>query len=616
MDQVTSTPLFAFNLHALPPLITAIAILSLGLFVSLREKASRESLLYLAYTLAASIWMICAAVALFLTSEEMAYQWMKFANAGVAMMPASLYHFTVVVLGAGKQYRQRVTVAWALSTLFLAATLLTDLLFDGFYLYSWGIFLRFRWPSYLFMVYFVVMMAETLRLYWVEYRRSDRNTTKHRRSRAFLIAFSIGYLGSLDFLPALGVPYYPMSSIPMICMLILVSRAIWRYRLVDITPAFAAQEIIDNMRDALIVLDQDKVIRLVNQATTRMLRCRDQDLAGTRPSDGFAAYRELAVRLESLTESDSVRDLEVNCHPQDNTRRSFSLSTSIMRNPVGEAMATVCLISDITDRKLADEDRERLIVQLQDANRKLQSIDNMKTNFITLVSHELRTPLTTIKAFIELLLIKQNIPEAQKIKLMSTVNDEADRLTRLVNELLDLARIEAGSMKWHSEELQLDSLIQSTIALMTPLFEKKELQVTTAFETSSTRIQGDRDRLVQVVTNILSNAAKFTRPGGAVHVSVRRQTEPPSHLAIAISDTGIGIHAADIEAIFDKFHRSDDAHATGIEGTGLGLAIAREIVEYHGGRIWASSEQGKGSVFTFTLPQAKSGTEACSPAQS
>ena len=591
----------SFNLHAIPPLATAIAILLLGLIVVGREKGSRESLLYLGYTLAASAWMFCASVALFLSSEEMAYRWMTFANGGVTMMPAALYHFTVVVMQTDDRNRQRIGLAWAISAVFLAVTLLTDVLFDGLNHYSWGIFLKFRWPSFLFMGYFSAMTVMTLREYWIVYRNSDRNTTRHRRAKAFLVAFGIGYLGALDFLPALGVPYYPLSSVPMICMLVLVSRTIWLHRLVDITPEFAAREIIDTMNDALIVMDLEGVVRLVNQETCSLLGCREQDLIGRRPVDGMTACRQFAEKLESSVGKGAVRNVEAECDLPNGHSRTLDLSASLMRNHRGEPVASVCLVNDITDRRRAEQERERLIAQLQEANEKLQVLDTMKTNFITTVSHELRTPLTTIKAFVELLLLKQGMPEERKLKLMSTVNDEADRLARLIADLLDLSRIEAGSMKWQFGEVLMDDLIRSVIESMEVLFENKRLRVTTEFMPQLPPVSGDRDRLVQVVTNILSNAVKFTPREGEVRVVVRQEAE---QIAVEISDSGIGIPDAHIDLIFEKFHRSDDVLTAATEGTGLGLAITRQIVEYHGGSIWVASTPGKGSTFTFTLPLA------------
>jgi PAS domain S-box-containing protein len=595
---------YSFNIHALPPLITALAILLLGLIVVIREKGSRESLLYLCYTLTASTWMFCVSVALLLSlsSEETAYRWMTYANAGVTMIPAALFHFTVVVMRSDSRNRQRVRLAWAVSAVFLTVTLLTDVLFDGLYHYSWGIYLKFRWPSILFMGYFSLMTVLTLGEYWVVYRSSDRNTTRHRRAKAFLIAFSIGYLGALDFLPALGVPYYPLSSVPMICMLVLVSRAIWRHRLVDITPAFAAREIIDTMNDALIVVDPDGIVRLVNQATCVLFKCLEQDLVGKRPVSGLSKSPAFAETLESVIRSGAISSHEVEYRHQEGLLRTLSLIITTMRNPLGEPLATVCVVSDITDRKRGEEERERLIAQLRAANEKLQAIDKMKSDFISVVSHELRTPLTTIKAFVELIVMKPDMPELQKAKIMNTVNVEADRLSLLISDLLDLSRIESGEMMWRMTGVSIDEIVRKAITNMGPLLEDKGLHLTTAFNSPLAPLSGDHNRLIQVMTNILSNAVKFTPRGGAIDVAVRQETEPRAQIVVAVADTGVGIPAGDLDLIFEKFHRSGDQLIDITEGTGLGLAITRQIVEYHGGRIWAESTPGKGSVFTFTLP--------------
>ena len=595
---------YSFNIHAVPPFITAVAILLLGLIVVLREKGSRESLLYLCYTLTASTWMFCVSVALLLSlsSEVTAYRWMTYANAGVAMIPASLYHFTVVVMRTDKKNRWLVRLAWVVSAAFLAVTLLTDILFDGLYHYSWGIFLKFRWPSLLFMGYFFLMTVMTLGEYWTAYRRSEPNTTRHRRAKAFLIAFSIGYLGSFDFLPALGVPYYPLSSVPMICMLILVSRAIWRHRLVDITPAFAAPEIIDTMNDALIVVDREGMVRLVNQAMCSLLNCDEKDLIGRKPVDGMVRCRQFAEQLESIIGKGTVRNVEAECGPHDGVLRTFNMSTSLMRNQQGEPIATVCMVNDITERKTAEKEREHLIEQLQEANEKLQSIDTMKTNFISTVSHELRTPLTTIKAFVELVIMKPGMAEQQKTKIMNTINIEADRLSLLISDLLDLSRIESGSMTWRFTNVSLEEIIQNTIANMRPLFDDKELNLTTDLHTMTSQVSGDHDRLIQVMTNILSNAIKFTPKGGTIGITVRQEAEPEARIVVSVSDTGMGIPAADLALIFEKFHRSGDQLTDATEGTGLGLAITRQIIEHHGGNIWAESTYGKGSRFSFTLP--------------
>ncbi len=269
---------------------------------------------------------------------------------------------------------------------------------------------------------------------------------------------------------------------------------------------------------------------------------------------------------------------------------------------IGGAGRVLAVERDITDRKRGEEERERLIAQLQAANEKLQAIDKMKSDFVSVVSHELRTPLSTIKAFVELIVMKPGMPEHRKAKFMNTVNVEADRLALLIADFLDLSRIESGSMMWRITSVSLEDIIRNAITNMGPLFEEKELRLTTAFDSPLAHLTGDHNRLLQVVTNILSNAVKFTPRGGAIHVAVRQETTPRAQIVVEISDTGMGIPAGDLDLIFEKFHRSGNQITSMIDGTGLGLAIARQIVEYHDGRIWAESTPGRGSVFTVTLP--------------
>ncbi len=253
--------------------------------------------------------------------------------------------------------------------------------------------------------------------------------------------------------------------------------------------------------------------------------------------------------------------------------------------------------------------------QLQETNHKLRAIDKMKTDFISTVSHELRTPLTTVKAFVELIIMNPGMPEQRREKLITTINAEADRLARLIADLLDSARIESGSLKWRMQDVCIEDIVRHSVSSLEPLFESKGQRLTQSLGTAATVLSGDRDRLIQAVTNLLSNAAKYTPAGGDIHVAVRLAYEPVQQAVVEISDTGMGIPAEEIEMIFERFQRAGDQLTRMIEGSGLGLAITRQIVEYHGGRIWAASTPGKGSTFTFSLPLADQGRTASPPVQ-
>ncbi len=245
---------------------------------------------------------------------------------------------------------------------------------------------------------------------------------------------------------------------------------------------------------------------------------------------------------------------------------------------------------------------QRSAVELQEANRKLEALDKMKSDFISIVSHELRTPLTAIKAFVELLIVKQNMPQERKTRLLQTVNEESDRLGRLINDLLDLSKIEAGTMTWRRNDVSIDEIVRSSLEVLLPAGRAKGVNMSAIIEPSLPHVSCDRDRIVQVLTNMLSNAVKFTPAGGQITLRVSQDAGPPQQIIVAITDTGTGIQEEELELIFDKFHRAGDAMTNLVEGSGLGLSIARQIVEHHGGRIWAESRYGKGSTFTFTLP--------------
>ncbi len=239
---------------------------------------------------------------------------------------------------------------------------------------------------------------------------------------------------------------------------------------------------------------------------------------------------------------------------------------------------------------------------LETANRKLKELDKVKSDFISTVSHELRTPLTSIKAFAELILMKPKMPAEKRNKQLRIINAETDRLARLINDILDLTKIEAGKLSWHMSTVSLNEIITTSVSGIQSLVDNKSLILSVKVSDKLPLLFGDRDRIIQVFTNILSNAIKFTPQGGKIEITAHHEQFPQSRISVAISDTGVGIPLEDQELIFEKFRRSDDALTNNSQGTGLGLTISRQIVEYHGGEIWVKSKPSQGSTFTFTLP--------------
>lgn len=256
--------------------------------------------------------------------------------------------------------------------------------------------------------------------------------------------------------------------------------------------------------------------------------------------------------------------------------------------------------------------------ELEGANQRLQKLDQMKSDFLSSVSHELRTPLTSIRGFASLIerefsrsfapLADEDEGLGKKSRRirdnLDIILKESERLTRLINDVLDLAKIEAGRVEWHDAPIQPETLIRDAANAAHGMFEHKPaVELRLDVQEGLPPFIGDADRMLQVLVNLINNAVKFTERGA---VTVRAFLDAEKRIRLEVSDTGIGFPNEDAEAIFDKFQQSQqgDTLTDRPKGTGLGLAISREIVERHGGHIWATSELGKGSTFAMTLPPA------------
>lgn len=250
----------------------------------------------------------------------------------------------------------------------------------------------------------------------------------------------------------------------------------------------------------------------------------------------------------------------------------------------------------------------RLFSELQETNADLSRASQLKSEFLANMSHELRTPLNAILGFSEIL-IDQTFGELneRQSRYLNNINNSGRHLLDLINDILDLSKIEAGKMEMQAEPFRLDGALQEVYTIIEPLGAKKELTITLDYEEAPQRIVADRLRFKQILYNIMSNAVKFTPETGTV--TVRAWGEPDAQgntqIYISVQDTGIGIPPDQLERIFDVFHRLDRGYRSATEGTGLGLALVRRFVQLHGGEVTVTSEQGQGSTFTIQIPQTQ-----------
>jgi Na+/proline symporter/signal transduction histidine kinase len=275
------------------------------------------------------------------------------------------------------------------------------------------------------------------------------------------------------------------------------------------------------------------------------------------------------------------------------------IASVVKEEPLG--LDEVMNILDETRRVIAySRELEKATAELKSANERLKELDRIKNEFISTVTHELRTPLTAVRSISEILHANPQLPEDQHRHMTGIIIKESERLTRLINQVLDFQRLETGKMAWQMQPVDLREICHEALTAVRPLIDEKHVDLDLDLPHQATMVRGDRDRLVQVVLNLLSNAVKFCESSGG-RIGFRLAAHP-YHLQVEVSDNGAGIHPEDLKIIFEEFRQARNMSRGRPSGSGLGLAITRRIVEYHGGRIWAESEPGHGSTFAFTLP--------------
>jgi signal transduction histidine kinase/DNA-binding response OmpR family regulator len=321
---------------------------------------------------------------------------------------------------------------------------------------------------------------------------------------------------------------------------------------------------------------------------------------------GVPAASYLGVPIPVGEENIGVLSVQSTEHENRFNENDLRLLSTIASS-VGVALNNASLFEDV---KLAKMEAEA-------SGKAAEKANEAKSAFLSTVSHELRTPLTSVLGFAKIIrkrleekifpIVDKKDPKTEKTigqisENLHVVISEGERLTHLINDVLDLAKIEAGKMEWNQESVSMSEVAERAIAATSSLFDQKALKLIKNIETDLPEITGDRDKLIQVIINLISNSVKFTDKGSVTCAVSQKNNE----ILVSISDTGIGIAPEDFGAVFEQFKQvGGDTLTDKPKGTGLGLPICKEIVEHHGGRIWLESEVGKGSTFSFALPVTK-----------
>mgnify|MGYP001240619303 FL=1 len=332
------------------------------------------------------------------------------------------------------------------------------------------------------------------------------------------------------------------------------------------------EAILTNMTDGIIAVNAEGVVIHANPAAYKIFNIREEDLYN-RNFDDAAEKLDLGI-----TFNDILND-------SDNNYNILSINNLIIK---------ISVVQIINEHNKA----EGAMLVLQDVTEQ-EKLDKMRKEFVANVSHELRTPLTTIRSYTETLLDGALDNKEYTLNFLKVINSESERMTRLVKDLLQLSKLDYDKMEWNMKSLSILNILRDCVVKMEMAAKQKNQSLSFEAIGELCEINGDKDRIEQVIINIISNAIKYTPENGSIKVTAKRLKDS---VEIRIADSGIGIPKDDLPRLFERFYRVDKARSRSMGGTGLGLSIAKNIVEAHKGSIRIESEYGKGSEVIINFP--------------
>ncbi len=532
---------YAFNPHAVPLAIVTLAIFWLAVSVLVRERASRVSRVFALMTLFGSVWFFAFSWMTCATDPAVALTWAKLAYLGIPFIPAAVYHFAVTVVQTPIRRRWVVWLNWALAVGFAGWIIGTDDVIRAVQRHWWGYYPQYTSRSVAFLVYFFVVFAASLWHYWREYRRLAPGTAR-RRISWLLAAFTVAALASVDFLAKFRVPIYPIGYVPVLAFVVMTAHAIRRYRLVDITPAFAAQQILETMADGLLVLDEEGTVRITNPAACRLFRQPADRLVGQSVINLVDHVTRETFR--GWWQAEEAIYEEWRLSKRAGADRLVGLSTSVVRDGERRPLAVVCTLQDLSERvrslRLAQSNAalQQEIERRLHVERRMEASLREKEVLLREVHHRVKNNLQVVSSLLSLESDLVSDPQVlelfrdsqQRIRSMAIVHEQLYRSTDLASIRMDeyVGRL-------------VESLCRSYGA--TPSIG---VRVDVEPVTVGIDIAVPCGLLVnELVTNALKHAFPSGRTGNLT-VSVRRL--PTGQLHLRVVDTGVGLPATiDIE---------------------------------------------------------------------
>lgn len=543
---------------------------------------------------ASAIWAVAYGFELMSSDLDSMLFWIRVEYVGISLIPAYLIQFTLAFTGRERVIHLTNQIAWffiPIVTLIMAGTTpLHGMHYATVSIDNSGPFpmLAFdRGPWYwIHTAYFYAAMLWNLHELSAWYRKSDG--VYQRQTSMIIIGALIPWF--VNFLYLIGFrPFSFLDLTPFAFMAtgFVIAYGLMRFRLFELVP-IAREKVIERMTDGVMVLDPlDRVVD-VNSAMKQILEGYSTQLIGKHPSD---IVPEVSQLQDLIDQHDPTR-MVIAMGP-----RSMQLQATPIfeKDDLRSRSGMLITWRDVTDQEIFEK-------ELLNAKKKAEESDRLKTAFLANMSHEIRNPMQAILGFTEIIRDPDTV-EADRLKYTDIIAQSAQKLLSLLNDIIDLSKVEAGQDQIHPEAGDVNEMLEELVAMMQPVSRKKGIEVTIGemLSASDSLLETDHRKLRQILINLVSNAIKYTDQG-SVTLSIHQVGQ---HVFFKIKDTGIGMDAKTLTVIFERFRQAGDKSGKHIGGTGLGLSISKAYADLLGGLISVESTKGSGSTFTLRVPYRK-----------
>jgi PAS domain S-box-containing protein len=588
-----------------------VALVSAGLaFTVWRRRPGAGVIPFVVLMLALTQWSLGNMLELAVSSLQLKTFFANFQFIGITTVPAAWLAFTLEYTGRGKWLTRRniaLLTIMPVITVVVALTNVADLFRTSVFPITRGEYTLLgtvMGPGYwVHAAYSYFLLVAGAGLLIQSFIRSSR--LYRRQTAALLVASFVPWLA--NFLTIFDLnPLAPLDLTPFAFTItgLAMGWSIVRFRLLDIVPV-ARDTIIENMRDAVLVLDAQNRVVDINPAAIRAIGIPSASAIIGKPAvQVLSGYQDLVEKYRTVEEARA----EITLREHEPTRRDYELHISPLRNRHGDLTARLIVLHDISDIKRAaaqigtqNEELARANRGLVEAQMKAEEASRLKSEFLATMSHELRTPLNSVIGYADFMLtgLPGKLSERQE-DYLKRIMSNGERLLALINDILDISKIEAARLELTREPFSPMELLEGIQSRMQSLADQKGLYFATHLDPNlPPQLKGDVRRLEQILANLIDNAIRFTEVG---RVDVHLEKANDSSWTMSVLDTGMGIPPHALEFIFDEFRQVDGSPQREKGGTGLGLAIVRKLTTLMGGWVRVQSEVGKGSTFTVQVP--------------